>query len=196
MTKTNIFGDVRAEHDHAMLDAYFFESQNYRTLFESSDRFIVVGRRGTGKSALTYRLSKDWAARKDLTLVLAPTEEQVIGLRPVAALFGDTVSKIRAGIKLSWRYALLMEIAALCQSNYKTAPEIQKYETLRAHLKTWTSRGTCLFERLRATLRDRLHGIKDPEDRIADLPSLLELKSITEEVSKPRGKPEESCYRI
>lgn len=187
MTKTNIFGDVRAEHDHAMLDAYFFESQNYRTLFESSDRFIVVGRRGTGKSALTYRLSKDWAARKDLRLVLAPTEEQVIGLRPVAALFGDTVSKIRAGIKLSWRYALLMEIAALCQSNYKTAPEIQKYETLRAHLKTWTARGTCLFERLRATLRDRLHGIKDPEDRIADLPSLLQLNRITEEVSTLTG---------
>ena len=165
-----------------MLDNSFFESQNYRTLFESHDRFIAVGRRGTGKSALTYRLSKDWAARKNLRLVIAPTEEQVIGLRPVAALFGDTVSKIRAGIKLAWRYALLMEIAAICQNNYKTSPEIQKYETLRVHLKAWTLHGSCLFERLRTTLRERLQGVNDPEDRIADLPSLLQLNRITEEV--------------
>lgn len=184
MTKVNVFGDVRAEHDHAMLDESFFESQNYRTLFESRDRFIAVGRRGTGKSALTYRLSKDWAVRKNLRLVIAPSEEQVIGLRPAAGLFGDTVSKIRAGIKLAWRYALLMEIAAICQNNYKLAGEVQKYETLRTHLKAWTSRGTCLFERLRSVLRERLQGIKDPEDRIADLPSLLQLNRITEEVVK------------
>lgn len=56
MSVTNLFGDVRAERDHNMLDRSFHESQNYRILFESRDRFIVVGRRGTGKSALTYRL--------------------------------------------------------------------------------------------------------------------------------------------
>lgn len=49
MAKTNLFGDARAEHDHEMLDSSFYESQNYKTLFESRDRFIVVGRRGTGK---------------------------------------------------------------------------------------------------------------------------------------------------
>lgn len=166
-----------------MLDGSFFESQNYRTLFESKDRFIVVGRRGTGKSALTYRLSRDWSARKNLTMVIAPTEEQVIGLRPAASLFGGSVTRIRAGIKLAWRYALLMEVALLCQNNYKIAAEIHKYETLPAHLKTWTARGSCLFERLRATLRERLHGLSSPEDRIADLATLLQLNRITEEVT-------------
>lgn len=183
MAKINIFGDVRAEQDHNMLDSSFYESQNYRTLFESRDRFIVVGRRGTGKSALTYRLSKDWAAQKNTTLVIAPAEEQVIGLRPVASMFGESVSRIRAGVKLAWRYGLLLELAAICQKNYKTAGEISKHETLRVHLKAWTSKGNCIFERLRATLRERLKGIPDPEDRIADLPSLLQLNRITEEVS-------------
>lgn len=187
MGKVNIFGDVRAEHDHTMLDSSFFESQNYRTLYESRDRFIVVGRRGTGKSALTYRLSKDWAARKNTTLVIAPAEEQVIGLRPVAALFGDTVSRIRAGIKLAWRYGLLLELAAICQKNYKTAGEIAKYETLRVHLKAWSTKGNCIFERLRSTLRERLSGISNPEDRIADLPTLLQLNRITEEVTNLTG---------
>lgn len=166
-----------------MLDSAFFESQNYRTLFESRDRFIVVGRRGTGKSALTYRLAKDWAERKNSTIVIAPTEEQVIGLRPVASLFGTSITRIRAGTKIAWRYGLLLEIAMLCQRNYKTSGEINKYETLKVHLKAWAAKGGGIFERLRAVLRDRLQDIPDPEDRIAELSSLLQLNRITEEVT-------------
>lgn len=182
MAKINIFGDVRAEYDHSMLDTSFHESQNYRTLIESRDRFIVVGRRGTGKSALTYRLSKDWSIRKFCTITIAPTEEEVIGLRPVSELFGSTVTRIRAGVKLAWRYALLMEIAVLCERNYKTAAQIHKYEILKNHLKAWTGKGSGPFVRLRAVLREVLQGTTNPEDRIADLSSLLELNQITEEV--------------
>lgn len=184
MTKINLFGDVRAEHDHEMLDKSFLESQNYRTLFESTDRFIVVGRRGTGKSALTYRLDKDWAARKFFTIVIAPKEEEVIGIRPIAEMFGNSVTRIRAGIKIAWRYALLLELALICQKHYKTANEIHNYETLRIHIKNWISCGSGPFDRMRATLRINLQGINNPEDRIADLASLLQLNRITEEVSK------------
>lgn len=182
-TKANIFGDVRAEQDHNMLDSSFYESQNYRTLFESQDRFIVVGRRGTGKSALTYRLSKEWLAQRNITLVIAPAEEQVIGLRPIASLFGESLTHIRAGIKLAWRYSLLLEIALLCQTHYKTASEVTKYQTLNAHLKAWSQKGGCIFERLRATLREPLKGIAAAEDRIADLPAMLQINKITEEVT-------------
>lgn len=183
MSMINLFGDVRAERDHDMLDKSFHESQNYRILFESKDRFIVVGRRGTGKSALTYRLSKDWATRKFSTIIIAPDEEHVIGIRPVAELFGDSLSRIRAGIKLAWRYALLLEVALVCQKSYKTADEIRKYETLGIHLKKWVTRGNNPFDRMRATLREGLHGINNPDDRIADLPSLLQINRITEEVT-------------
>jgi hypothetical protein len=192
MAKINMFGDVRAEHDHEMLDRSFYESQNYNTLIESRDRFIVVGRRGTGKSALTYRLSKDWMARKFSTIVIAPTEEQVIGIRPLAQLFGDSVTRIRAGIKLAWRYALLLEVAQVCAKHYKAADEIHKYATLRVHLASWGGRGVGLFDRIRAMLRDRLQGITSPEDRIADLPSLLQLNRITEEVTTLTGSLKQS----
>jgi hypothetical protein len=177
-----VFGDVRAEHDHDMLDHSFYESQNYRTLIESLDRFIVVGRRGTGKSALTYRLSRDWNSRKCLTIAVAPAEEQVIGLRPLASLFGTSVSAIRAGIKLAWRYTLLMEITSACANNYKTSAELHKYPLLRSHLDGWSSRGRGPFDRLKATLREKLPSTATPEDRIGDLSSLLELASITEAV--------------
>jgi hypothetical protein len=184
MIKINLFGDVRAEHDHEMLDRSFLESQNYRTLIESRDRFIVVGRRGTGKSALTYRLDKDWTARKFFTVVIAPKEEEVIGIRPLAELFGNSVTKIRAGIKLAWRYTLLLEVALIYQRYYKTTNEIDKYETLRAQIKIWTNSGSNPFERMRNTLRSRLQGTSNPEERIADLSSFLKLNDITEEVIK------------
>jgi hypothetical protein len=183
MAKVNLFGDVRAEFDHAMLDTSFHESQNYRTLIESRDRFIVVGRRGTGKSALTYRLSKEWGARRFSTIVIAPTEEQVIGLRPIAELFGNSVTRIRAGMKLAWKYALLMEIASLCEKNYKTAAAIHNYDTLKAHLTRWMGLGDSPFTRLRATLKTSLHGITNSEDRIAELSPLLQLSRITEETT-------------
>jgi len=182
--KINLFGDVRAENDHEMLDKSFHESQNYRTLFESRDRFIVVGRRGTGKSALTYRLGKDWKARKFLTITIAPKEEEVFGIRPIANLFGNSVTRIRAGIKLAWRYTLLMEIGLIYQKHYKTKNEIQHYETLRTHLNDWIACGSAPFVRMRSTIRKRLQGICDPEDRIADINDLLHLNKITEEISQ------------
>jgi hypothetical protein len=62
--KGNVLGDVRAENDHAMLDAAFYDWQDYKILFEAEDRFLVVGRRGTGKSALTYKLMTEWKEKK------------------------------------------------------------------------------------------------------------------------------------
>lgn len=182
--KANLFGDVRAEHDHEMLNTSFHESQNYRTLIESRDRFIVVGRRGTGKSALTYKLSKDWKLKKFGVLVIAPSEEHVIGLRPVASLFGDSVSRIRAGVKLAWKYALIMEIASSFEKNYKISSEMVNYPKLKAHLKKWNSSGSNLFEKLRVTLIESLRSITNPEDRIADISKLLELNQLTQELTE------------
>lgn len=47
--KGNVLGDIRAEQDTKMLDQAFWESSDYRSLLESYDRPIVVGRRGLVK---------------------------------------------------------------------------------------------------------------------------------------------------
>ncbi len=174
-------GEARAERDHVMLDKAFYESQNYRVLFENQDRFIVVGRRGTGKSALVYRLSKDWKDRKFFTFIIAPAEEEVIGLRPVAELFGNSVSRIRAGIKLAWRYALFLELALYCKNSYKTANEVEKHVTLFEHLEKWKKRGDNSFVRMRSMLRESLLGIDNPDDRIAEISSILQINTIEKE---------------
>ena len=85
--KTNPLGDIRAEHDHIMLDQAFYETPEYRSLIEEHTRRVVVGRRGTGKSALFYQLQKHWnATPKTLVVELSPSETDVIGLRPFVRL--------------------------------------------------------------------------------------------------------------
>lgn len=59
--RPNALGDVRAEADDKMLRQAFVETPDYRALIESHDRIIVVGRRGTGKSALVQQLHRYWA---------------------------------------------------------------------------------------------------------------------------------------
>ena len=94
------------------------------------------------------------------------------------------MTRIRAGIKLAWRYALLLEVAHVYEQHYRTAQLVVRYDILRHHLKTWVERGSNPFDRLRATLRDVLHSTSEPEDRIADLSQLLQLNRITEEVAQ------------
>ena len=182
-SRANIFGDARAENDHHMLDQSFYEWQDYRTLHEAHDRFIVVGRRGTGKSALTYQLEKDFRKKKEYTIVIAPNEEEMIGLRSVAKQFGDSVTKIRAGIKLAWRYALLLEIGSRLEGYYKTQTAVSKSPYLNAELKKWKLAGSTTIERLRSVLWS-LTISSTPEENIADLPKKLNLNSITEEVEE------------
>ncbi|EGQ9316723.1 ATP-binding protein, partial [Vibrio parahaemolyticus] len=118
--KGNILGDIRAEHDTNMLESSFWATTEYKSLLESYDRCIVVGRRGTGKSALVYMLSKHWNKRpKTHILTITPLEEQIIGLRDVLKLFGDNYLHIKAGSKLAWRYAIYMEVITEMTNHYK-----------------------------------------------------------------------------
>ncbi|MDN2631819.1 hypothetical protein OB913_26430 [Klebsiella pneumoniae] len=47
-----------------MLSSTFIETADFRTLIETDDRTIVVGRRGTGKSALFIQLNEHWKKDK------------------------------------------------------------------------------------------------------------------------------------
>src|SRR6266403_758675 len=71
--KTNPLGDIRAENDHEMLDKVFYETPDYLSILEEHKRRIVVGRRGTGKSAMFYKLQSHWHAEpKTVQIELTP----------------------------------------------------------------------------------------------------------------------------
>ena len=179
--RANILGDVRAENDHQMLDAAFFEWQDYKILFEADDRFVVVGRRGTGKSALTYRLEKEWREKKYFVIVVAPEEEDVFGLRSVAARFGTSVTRVRAAIKTAWRFAMAMEIALRLHKYYKTQKAISESSVLLPMFK-WEKSGSNIIARLRTTLKECLRPDESADDAVAELASRLDANALVAEI--------------
>ena len=176
--RTNSLGDLRAEADDEMLSRAFLETADYRTLIETSDRTVVVGRRGTGKSALTLHLQKHWRREPQTQVVtIAPEEHQTIGLRPQVKLFGDTFSKIRAGSRLAWRYALVMEAASCLSGTYKFAKS-DGYLFLESRVRKWKSSGADVLDRYAATLRQVTERDLSPEERIGRLPIALDLTKV------------------
>ena len=174
-----ILGDVRAESDHAMLDQVFLETPDYRTLLETSEGKVVVGRRGTGKSALMYRMARHWGKEKHTVLLsIAPDEDKVIGLRPLLGHFGDTFNLLRAGARLIWRYGIIVELLDRLASRYKASEIIGSAGVVSVHLKRWRSGGNDIFTKLRTTLRAELASGVRPEELIGDLASNLQLRDL------------------
>jgi hypothetical protein len=162
-------GDTRAESDPQMLDSAFLETAEYRTLLENTRKTIVVGRRGTGKSALPYRLQKYWANEQHSKLIsIAPDEPQVVGLRPMLELFGNDYRRIKAGLKIAWPYLIAME----CVSALSRLPQVQKNLGCKALLKSherFYSAGRNIAQNLRTLLLHAHRKDERPECLIADL---------------------------
>ena len=180
----NPLGDLRAELDHAMLDVAFFQTPDYLSLIESSDKTVVVGRRGTGKSALAYQLSKYWHGVENTRVVRVTLEEdQVIGLKPLIEQFGKVYRLICAGCKLAWRYCLFMEIALDLSTYFKFA-KADEGGVLALHLKRWRECGDGPSARIRRILQTLLGKEERPENHIANLSDGLDLHKVEAALKK------------
>lgn len=112
-------GDLRAENDARLLDkGAFIETHEFRVLSASEfENVLVVGRRGTGKSALFRQLSKALQApmengRRTIVIKIAPSDIEVEAVRGIAQQM-DGKSTYRSLVNVSktiWRFALLMEL--------------------------------------------------------------------------------------
>jgi hypothetical protein len=176
--RPNSLGDLRAEADGDMLSRAFLETADFRTLIETSDRTIVVGRRGTGKSALALRISGHWQGDNRVRVVrISPEEYHVIGARPLVNHFGGTFSKIRAGCRLVWLYTLMMEAAVSLAPKFAFANS-DGYLAIRARAETWRSFGLTVPDRF-SRLLDQTLDLSDSSERsIGKLPIDLDLRSV------------------
>jgi hypothetical protein len=116
----NILGAARAEAD-ALLARAFVETPAYRALTENIDYSFVVGRRGTGKSALFAKLTEHLAAA-DNTIVIAdvPQEHQILELQNLLLkVAGIDYRMLRAVARLVWRVSLLFEAVRCIERHYK-----------------------------------------------------------------------------
>jgi len=147
--RANVLGDLRAEADGNMLSRAFLETADYRTLIETSDRTVIVGRRGTGKSALTLMLEAHWSHSDDTEVIkITPDEHQTIGVRSQIGLFGDSFTKIRAGARLAWWFALMMETAQCLAARSKFL-HTEGYAFLAKRVKRWSEAGRDIADRFR-----------------------------------------------
>lgn len=176
--KTNPLGDGRAEHDHKMLDTVFYETPEYRSLIEEHTRRVVVGRRGTGKSALFYKLERHWkSASKTSVVVISPSETDIIGLRPFVSLFGEKPSYLRAACSLAWQYGILQEVVLQLGDHYKVRSDANLQE-LSSLARAWRRRGTSLTSRLFNALEEKVDKSTLIEKRVATLAHTLAINDL------------------
>lgn len=177
--KGNLLGDVRAEND-SLLESSFLETSDYKALLESNDRAIVVGRRGTGKSALVHMLSKHWYDKpKTIVYKISPEEEQIIGLRDIFDLFGDKYLHIKSGTKLAWRYAIYMEIITVMVNHYKVKSFLD-VRSVKEHIAGWGPLRQGIASKIRKKLKSVINIESTPATRIAELSEYFEFDLLEE----------------
>ena len=181
--QANLLGDLRAEYDHSMLERAFYESPDYRSLIESGDRSVIVGRRGTGKSALFFKLKGRWeSSDRTRVVTIAPEDYEIIGLHGVLHPFSTRFNLVRAAAKLAWRYALIMEIGTSLRNHFKFSG-IPGIQTLLAALKEWNQTTGSVPAKMRRRMEPLLAGPRRPEALVGDLANALQLNPLAQELT-------------
>src|SRR5437667_874168 len=104
-----------------MLAQAFVETAAHRALLQTNDYNFVVGRRGTGKSALFTKLNEQFSNTPN-TIVVAetPHEHHVIELQTLLTkCSGVDYRMLRAVARLLWRASLLIEALHRIERHYK-----------------------------------------------------------------------------
>lgn len=190
--KSNPLGDATAENDQKMLLDAFIETADFRSLIESDDRTIVVGRRGTGKSALFLQLKKHWEKdKRTITLSFSPEDTEIIGFRSLLRPFSGSFNLARAATRMLWHYAMLMEIGNYINEHYKLSSLIATDEKLKPHLARWNATKGPLLTKCRGIAKQFLSA-ESPEEAIGDLPVSLELSVVEERILRCLQKADRS----
>ena len=130
----NLLGSPRAESDIIMLRDAFLQTPDYASLTQSKDRNFVVGRRGTGKSALFSKV-REYYERAAHTFVLSgqPTEYETIRLQHLLSKDGASYQHMRAVSRVAWQIHVLAWVAENLRYHYKAAKS-EHFHFLEAYL--------------------------------------------------------------
>lgn len=112
-------GDIAAENESAQLKEYFINTGSF-TLAKQGHRRIVIGRKGSGKTAIFYRLRDMYEGKiPNLVIDLKPEGHQFVKLREtvLSKLSPGTQEHVMTAL---WHYILLLEIAHKIVSTEET----------------------------------------------------------------------------
>lgn len=124
------FGEIIAEHEFLNLPEYYVENANSNALVKNEYN-IVVGRKGTGKTATFYYLNQ---------LLGADKRNHVITIKPITFEVDGLISLIEASknefekgflIECIWKFLIYSEIGKHLYDEIKAKPlyAVTKYET-------------------------------------------------------------------
>ena len=186
-------GDVRAEEDTEMLKQAFVETDDYRTLIERNERCIVVGRRGTGKSALALKLAeRQEVERSAILITIAGDEEENIGIEEKIQKFGNNYGRQKAAAKLVWLYAIWMEILQQVRDRGNDGQKGRKIRKERVN--KWVQGGRSIGRRVGEVLREAIEGGVAAE--VGELDRQLDVRSIGEEVEITLEREGKTVYIV
>lgn len=148
-------GDPTAENEATQLENYFLETEQYR-LTMNGDLNIVLGRKGSGKSAIFLQARDRVRANKNNIVVdLAPEAFQLIKIKEFV-LKQLSLGTRKEFVAAFWEYIVWLEIAH----------KLLEKDERRAR---YDSRLAQQFERLQAAYQQRADGSGDFAERLAGL---------------------------
>jgi hypothetical protein len=198
LIRASILGEQTAENDSQLLLNNFIETPEYRSVIETKDSTVVVGRRGTGKSAMFAKLANEWGTQKATNIIaIAPEDYQTIGFRGLFKNFEVKYSYVRSVAKMLWKYGLLMEMLTHLSKNFKTKDKIRDYPIAQNHIKKWTVSNKDFFTRLSTATSAYLKGSDDVEIKIGGLHNFLEIDDLEDALDNLlKNSPVRFCILI
>nr|WED67601.1 ATP-binding protein [Pectobacterium colocasium] len=185
MIRASLLGEQTAENDGKLLLENFIETPEYRSVIETKDSTVVVGRRGTGKSAMFAKLSNHWGSQKATNIIaIAPEDYQTIGFRGLFKIFEKKYSYVRTVAKIAWKYGMLMEILEHLSRSFKTKDKIRDYPAVQQQLKKWNIQNRDFFSRITYILVPFLKIDEEVELKIGSLYNFLDIDKLEQCVSE------------
>lgn len=193
-----MLGEQTAENDSQLLLNNFIETPEYRSVIETKDSTVVVGRRGTGKSAMFAKLANEWGAQKATNIIaIAPEDYQTIGFRGLFKNFEVKYSYVRSVAKMLWKYGLLMEMLTHLSKSFKTKDKIRDDPIVQNHIKKWSVSNKDFFNRLLTVTSAYLKGSEDVEIKIGGLHNFLEIDDLEDALDNLlKNSPVRFCILI
>lgn len=198
MIRASMLGEQTAENDSQLLLNNFIETPEYRSVIETKDSTVVVGRRGTGKSAMFAKLANEWGAQKATNIIaIAPEDYQTIGFRGFFKNFEVKYSYVRSVAKMLWKYGLLMEMLTHLSKSFKTKDKIRDDPIVQNHIKKWSVSNKDFFNRLLTVTSAYLKGSEDVEIKIGGLHNFLEIDDLEDALDNLlKNSPVRFCILI
>ncbi len=131
----NILGSARAEIDTKMLKVAFVKTHDFSAITTTTDFNFVVGRRGTGKSALFIKsLEKFSKDKKIFSFAEAFKEYGSLSFQTTLSTLVDDYSLVKAITRVAWRATLMMSVLESLTKHYKF-DKCSDYQYLRKYFE-------------------------------------------------------------